>query len=139
MAINEWKIWVKLGLAKQRKEELIDIDNDLKAVNDFLKNANASIRNIQSFLKKYSELRKQEFKLKSAKASKKALKKNLESQIRAYDKIIGAYEFFDIDEDISAARIKKIAKALRRSAEELKIDEKLLYKIKTDEKWTYNW
>jgi hypothetical protein len=139
MAINEWKLWIKLGVAKERKEETIDVEKDLKAVNDFLKGVNTAVKNIQPLLKQFSNLRKQQSKLLSAKTGKKALKKNLESQIRLFDRIMKQYQFFDVDEDISAARIRKIAKALKQSAEKLIIDEKLMDKIKTDEKWTYRW
>ena len=139
MAINEWKIWIKLGFTKTKPLEKINIAQDLKQIENFLLSANSTVLDIQRLIKQFKNLRKQEIKLKTGKASKSSIKKNLESQIRIFDKILTKYEFFDIDEDISAARAKKIAKSLRTSAETIKINEKLLHKIKTDEKWTYNW
>ena len=139
MAINEWKIWVKLGLTKSKKPEKINIEQDLKQIENFLSTANSNISNIQNLIKQFKKIRKEASKLKTGKSSKSSLKKNLEGQIRIFDKILEKYEFFDIDEDISAVRAKKIAKSLRTRAETLNINEKLLNKIKTDEKWTYNW
>ena len=137
MAINEWKIWQTLGLAKAPEKEYIDVEGDLKAVNEFLEGIN--IKPIQKLLKQYSDLREEEIKLKEANADKRALRKNISEQIRIYDKILRAYEYFDLDTDISAERIKKIARKIRQNAEELVLEEKLMNKIRTEERWTYNW
>jgi len=132
MAINEWKIWIKLGLAKPRPKEKINVEKDLKQIESFISEANSAVNNIQSLLKKFRQLRKNNL-------PKTASKKNLEAQIRTYDKILTEYQFFDLDEDISAIRIRKIAKSLKEDAENLKIDKKLLNKIKSDEKWSKDW
>ena len=139
MAINEWKIWQTLGFTKPKKQEKIDIDKDLTAINEFLSKIPRTIKDLQVLFSQFKALRKQELKLRAVHINNPALKKNLTSQIKTYDKILRIYEIFDIDEDISAARAKKIAKSLVRSAEKLKINEKLRHKIKTEERWTYNW
>ena len=139
MAINEWKIWQKIGLVKPTQEQLVDIDKDLKSINNFLASANSSVKDIQSKIKQFNSLSKTELKLKSAKAGKTALNKNLSAQIKTYDRILRSYEFFNMDENITAQRIKKIAKALKSKAEKSSIDKNLLKKIQSDEKWNFNW
>jgi hypothetical protein len=139
MAINEWKIWQMLGLAKAPEKEYIDVEGDLKAVTEFLEGVNGNVKSIQKLLKSYAELRKEEIQLREEKADEKALRRNIAEQVRIYDKVLRAYEYFDLDTDISAERIKKISRKIRQNAEELVLEEKLMSKIRTEERWTYNW
>ena len=139
MAINEWKVWQKLGIAKPAEKEYIDVEGDLKAVNEFLEGINGNVKSIQKLLKSYADLRKEEIQLREEKADKKALRSNIAEQVKLYDRILRAYEYFDLDADISAERIKKIARKIRQNAEELVLEEKLMNKIRTEERWTYNW
>lgn len=138
MAINEWKIWQKLGLVKS-KQEKIDIDKDIDAVSLFLKDALPVAKLLKVQLGKMQKLRAQEKKLNKAKAHKDKLKKNLLDQLRVYDTILQNYEFFELDTDINGERVKKIAHQLSKRAQEDKIDKKILSKITKSERWSFNW
>ena len=130
------KDWFK---KPEKEEEITDIESDSKAVIDFLSTARESVKKIQPLLKEFAKLRKLEEKLKEKNADEILLKKNLSAQIKAFDRILSLYELFNLDADISADRIKKIAKALKTSAEELALEEEIMDKIRREERWTYNW
>lgn len=124
---------------RPRKKELIDVDRDLKAINEFFKGANGQIRELARLFKEYGELRKRYLHLRAAKASENIMGKSIAEQIKVYDKILKLGQFFVLDVDIVGERIKKIAKSLKTDAEIYKINKKLLDLVRKDEKWTFDW
>ena len=124
---------------KQKKQEPIDIDKDLKAIVEFFKGVNGSLKEMAGMYKRYAELRRQFLHLRGAGASESALAKNITEQIRLYNKILKTFELFELDTDIASERAKKIAKALKIAAEEYKISQKWLDLVRKDEKWTFDW
>jgi hypothetical protein len=124
---------------KQKKQEPIDIDKDLKAIVEFFKGVNGSLKELAGMYKRYTELRRQFLHLRGAGASESALAKNITEQVRLYNKILKTFELFELDADIASERAKKIAKALKIAAEEYKISQKWLDLVRKDEKWTFDW
>ena len=84
MAINTWKIWQKLGIVKPKKVR-IDVEEDVKAVLEFLKGVRADKKKITKLLNEYMLLRSEEKMLKKEKAAKKKLVENVKKQIEKYD------------------------------------------------------
>ena len=126
-------------LGKQKKEEQIDVDKDLKAIIEFFNNVNKNANNLLKLYKEYSRLRKQFIHLKATGASKIALGKNITNQIKLYDKILKNFRLFDLDADIAGERAKKIAKSLKLDAKKYKINKKWLNLVKKDDKWNFDW
>lgn len=134
------KIFEKLGLTKPLvKAEPIDVDKDLSAIITFFKEINGEIKNLHELYKQFEELRRFELKLRVAKAPKNALKNAVQDEIMKYDEILKAYEFFELDVDVSGERVKKIGTALKEAAQEVQVDKKFLTKMEKDEKWTFDW
>jgi len=139
MAINEWKVWKKIGLVKP-KEVHVDVETDVDVILDFLKTSpKTDFKKIRSLFKDYLELRSEEKILKKSKAPQKKLIENVKQQITAYDKILKAYEFFQMDTDVNGKRVKKIAQSIRRKAKRVKVPKKWIEHTKKDMKWTFEW
>ena len=138
MAINEWKIWQKLGIVKRPKPH-VDVEADVEAVLDFLKGVKADKKKIVKLYKEYMDLRSEERALKKTKASHKKLVENIKKQIMKYDEILKAYEFLQLDADVGGERVKKIAQAIKRKAKRTKVPKKWINHTKKDMKWTFDW
>jgi len=138
MAINEWKIWKKLGIVKP-KEVHVDVEGGVNVIKDFLKDVNSDPKRILNLFKDYLRLREEEKSIKQSKAPHKKLAENVKKQIVVYDQILKAYEFFEMDVDVNGERIKKIAQSIRRKAKRVKIPKKWIEHTKKDMKWTFNW
>ncbi|MBW2977306.1 hypothetical protein KY331_00520 [Candidatus Woesearchaeota archaeon] len=138
MAINEWKIWQKLGIVKRPKPH-VDVEADVQAVIDFLKGVKADKKKIVKLVNEYMELRSEEKVIKKLKASKKKLVENIKKQIMKYDEILKAYEFLQLDADVGGERVKKIAQSIRRKAKNAKVPKKWMEHTKKDMKWTFDW
>ena len=138
MAINEWKIWKKLGIVKVPKPH-IEVEADVQAVLDFLDGVKADKKKIINLYKEYTDLRTEEKALKKAKAPHKKLVENVQKQIVKYDEILKAYEFLQLDADVSGERVKKIAQSIKRKAKKVKVSKKWMEHMKKDMKWTFDW
>ena len=141
MAINEWKIWQKLGIVKPKPGPEIDIDKDLDAVTTFFKETVPSntLKNLLNLFLQMKKLREEEKRLVKANASEDQIKKNILEQVKVYDKILEAYELFELDIDVTAERVKKISFVLGKKAKETNIDPAWLEKIRKSERWTFDW
>ena len=138
MAINEWKIWKKLGLVKVEKPH-VEVEADVEAVLDFLKGVKADKKKIVKLIKEYLLLRTEEKALKKQKASKKKLVENVQKQITKYDEILKTYEFMQLDADVGGERIKQIAQSIKRKAKKVKVPKKYMNHIEKDMKWSFDW
>jgi len=123
---------------KQKKQEPIDIDKDLKAIIEFFKGVNGSIRELAGLYKEYAKHREQFLYLRGS-GAENALKKKVTEQVKVYDKILKISQVFELDVGIASERVKKIAKALKIDAEKYKISQKWLDLVKKDSKWTFDW
>ena len=83
MAINEWKIWQKLGIVKKEKPH-VDVESDVQAVVDFLKGVKADKKKIVKLINEYMDLRREEKAIKKLKSYKKKLVENVKKQIMKY-------------------------------------------------------
>jgi hypothetical protein len=135
MAINEWKIWQKLGIVKP-VEEVVNINKDLDAISLFLKE---TIPVGNTLMKQITEMKKLRKKEKELRKAGKDIKFNILQQVRIYDKILENYEFFEQDTDVNGERVKKISHALGKTAKQEMIDKKWIEKIRKSERWTFNW
>lgn len=138
MAVNEWKIWKKLGIVKEKKG-YTDVDKTSIVIIDFLEEINPAVDTLSRLLNEFRSLRKQELKFRREKKDKELLKDNLQKQIRKFDKIIKAYELLELDTDVNGERIKKIADVLQEKAKKQQIDRALLEKITKSNHWTFDW
>lgn len=138
MAINEWKIWQKLGIVKPVEEE-IDVDKDLAVIISFIKEAAPLMKKLLKLSLEMKELRKREAQLRKAKASTKVIKNIILQQVKKYDEILKAYEFYELDVDVNGERIKKISTFLGKAAKEAAIEKKWLNIIRKSERWTFDW
>ena len=138
MAINEWKIWQKLGIVKRPKPH-VEVEADVDAILDFLKSAKIDTKKILGLYREYLDLRGEEKALKKTKASHKKLVENVKKQIIKYDDILKAYEIFMTETDINGERVKKIAQSIRRKAKRVKVPKKWIEHTKKDMKWTFDW
>ena len=138
MAVNEWKIWKKIGIVKEKKD-FVNIDKTIVVIAGFLKEFRPAVDTLDRLLNEFSLLRKKELKLKREKKGSALLKENLQKQIKKYDQIIKAYEMLELDTDVNGERVKKIADELQDKAKKLAVDKELLKKITTSEHWTFDW
>ncbi len=138
MAINEWKIWVKLGIVKPKKE-FVNIDKTSDIILGFLDETGPALKDISKLYGQFKSLRKLELKLKKEKAGNHALKDNITKQIKKYDQIIKAYEMLELDTDVNGERVKKIADEIEAKARKLKVNKELLDKITKSDHWTFDW
>ena len=145
MAINEWKIWQNLGITKPRREQ-VKIDDDLDAINMYLKDLSMDTKKIYLLIREIQLLRQKEQLLSSvpfghtvSPTTENEIKKCIEQQIAKWDELLKHYYFFKQDADINGVRLKKISKLMQSKAEKFGISEKLLEKIRKDPKWTFNW
>ncbi len=127
MAINEWKIWKKLGLSKEKTEEEIKVKDDLGAIIAFLREID--VKKLIFQLEKMKEISKEEGVIKED-----LKKSNLEKQIKFFDDILQRYDFFQNDADINGLRLKKIGKDLLKKAKEQGMSE-LVKEKNTDLRW----
>jgi hypothetical protein len=138
MAVNEWKIWQKLGIVKEKKE-FVNIDKALVTIIDFLKDFRPAVDTLDRLLNEFQLLRKKELKFKKEKKDKELIKENLQKQIRKFDQIMKTYEVLELDTDVNGERVKKIAHELQEKARKQQIDKALLKKITTSAHWTFDW
>jgi hypothetical protein len=138
MAINEWKVWKKIGVVKEKKP-YTDIDTGLGVIIDFLKETRPGLDKLDRLLNEFRLLRKKELQLKREKKGKDLLRENLTKQIKKYDQIMKAYELLELDTDVNGERIKKIADEVEDKARKLQVDKKLLEKITKSNHWTFDW
>ena len=138
MAVNEWKIWKKLGIVKEKKE-YTDVDKTSIVIIDFLEEINPAVDTLSRLMNEFRSLRKQELKFKREKKDKDLIKDNLQKQIKKFDKIIKAYELLELDTDVNGERVKKIANVLQEKAKKQQIDRALLDKITKSNHWTFDW
>ena len=138
MAINEWKIWVKLGIVKPKKE-FVNIDKTADVILGFLDETGPALKEISILYNQFKSLRKLELKLKKEKKGNHALKDNITKQIKKYDQIIKAYEMLELDTDVNGERVKKLADEIEAKARRLKVNKELLDKITKSDHWTFDW
>lgn len=125
-------------LIKQKKEELIEVDKDLRAIVEFLKGVDDNVQGLAGLFRKFIELRKQFIHHRAVK-NEFGVRKSIMEQVKLYDKIVESFETLELDTDIAGERVKKIAKALKTDAEKHQINQKWLDLVKKDEKWTFDW
>ncbi|MBW2981412.1 hypothetical protein KY343_00900 [Candidatus Woesearchaeota archaeon] len=138
MAINEWKIWKKLGIVKEKKE-YVNIDKAMEIILDFLNEVKPAADELAKLYNQFNALRKMELKLKKGKAGAHAMKDNMQKQIKKYDQVIKAYEMLELDTDVNGERVKKIADKLTETARKLKVNKDLLDKVTRSDHWTFDW
>jgi DNA repair ATPase RecN len=138
MAINEWKIWKKIGIVKEKKE-YVDIDKSMDIILNFLNEIKPTADELAKLYGQFQSLRKMELKLRKEKAGNHALKDNMQKQIRKYDQILKAYELLELDTDVNGERVKKIADELTNKARKLNVNKDLLDKVTRSEHWTFDW
>ncbi len=127
MAINEWKIWRKLKITKEKEAEEVKVKDDLSAVISFLKEID-----VKELARKLEIMKDM---VKEGKVVGEELKsENLDKQINLFDEILRDYDFFVNDADINGLRLRKIGGELLRKAKEAGMDE-LVKGKKTDIKW----
>jgi len=134
MAINEWKIWEKLGFKKPEEQPKIDVDKDIDAILTSLEEVKPVIQKLITNLNKFKSVREQE---KSK--SKKAHKKITEKKVKIFDKILEQYEYYELDVDVNGERVKNISTVLGKEAKDSNISKKWLNKIKNSERWIFDW
>lgn len=127
MAINEWKIWRKLGIAKEEEREEVRVEEDLEAVGSFLKGFEAE--ELKRKVARMGELAREE------KIIGTELKEdNLKKQIELLGEILAKYEFLEDDMDLNGIRLRQVGRELLRKAEEKGLKE-LVKEKKRDIKW----
>ena len=93
----------------RKKEVSVDVDKDLKAINEFLSRSSDKIELLKKLAKDVSYLRRQE-QILAEKNVEKAKKKVFEEMIFALLDLLKQYSFFQLDVDISSERLKRIGK-----------------------------
>ncbi|MBR9683260.1 hypothetical protein GOV03_01850 [Candidatus Woesearchaeota archaeon] len=127
MAINEWKIWQKLKLAKEKETEDVKVKQDLSAVLVSLKEID-----VVELVKKLETMKSM---VKEEGIVEDGLKTdNLSKQIKQLDGILQAYSFLEIDVNINGLRLRKVGKELLRKASESGMKDVVKEKQK-DMKW----
>ena len=127
MAINEWKVWQKLGIVKKSEFEEVKAEDDLQAVLDFLEEIN-----VKELIKKVEKLK---CMVHDAKVIHQELQKdNLEKQIEQLDEVLTFYDFLQNDADINGLRLRKIGQDLLRKGNQAGLKE-LVRAKKKDLKW----
>lgn len=114
MAVNNWRIWKKVGLIKREKE--VKIEEELEAVIDALKGIET--RELIKKLEKMKEMAKEREIIKEG-----LKEENLKKQISFFDEILKEYGFLEDDIDINGLRLNKIGKELLNKAKEIKMKE----------------
>ena len=127
MAINEWKIWQKVGIVKKSEFKEVKAEDDLQAVLDFLEEIN-----VNELIKKVEKMKSM---VHDAKVIHQELKvENLEKQIKQLDEVLTFYEFLENDTDINGIRLRKIGKDLLRKAGQADLKD-IVKEKKKDIKW----
>lgn len=126
-------------LDSQMKESAgdFDLDKDLQAILDFLKESVQDIKTVYVLCKKMQLLREKEKHLVEGKAPQPSLQYNTKEQLEVFDKLLEAYDFFDEDVEVNKQRVKFIAKALKKLAAERNVDPELLRSLEKREWWMY--
>jgi len=115
-----------------------DLDKDLQAILDFLKESVQDIKTVYVLCKKMQQLREKEKHLVEGKAPQPSLQYNTKEQLEVFDKLLEAYDFFDEDVEVNKQRVKFIAKTLKKIAAERNVDSELLKSLQKKEWWMYN-
>ena len=115
MAINEWKIWKKMGIVKEKKE-FINIDKSITTILTFIKETRPAVDKLDRLLSEFKLLRKKELKLKGEKKGKNLIRANLQKQIRKYDQILRSYEMFELDQGADLINTRQQIRSYNNSA-----------------------
>ena len=115
-----------------------DLDKDLQAILDFLKESVQDIKTVYVLCKKMQQLREKEKHLVEGRAPQPSLQYNTKEQLEVFDKLLEAYDFFDEDVEVNKQRVKFIAKTLKKIAAERNVDSELLKSLQKKEWWMYN-
>ena len=115
-----------------------DLDKDLQAILDFLKESVQDIKTVYVLCKKMQQLREKEKHLVEGRAPQPSLQYNTKEQLEVFDKLLEAYDFFDEDVEVNKQRVKFIAKTLKKIAAERNVDSELLKSLQKREWWMYN-
>jgi putative NADH-flavin reductase len=128
MAINQWKIWRKLGL-KKREEEIDHVKpkEDLREVISFLRELD--VKKLTRELEKMEEMIDEEGVVDG-----EIVEVNIKKQVETFDTILKDYGFLQNDTDINGLRLKKIGAYLLKKAKKAKLNE--LVKQKQQD---FNW
>lgn len=127
MAINEWKIWEKLGMIKKEEIEETKVKDDLDAVIGFLKEID--VKELAHKLVMMKDMVREEGVVEEGLKAD-----NSEKQIKLFDEVLSKYGFFENDADINGLRLRKIGRELLRKAKEAGMTE-LVKEKKKDMKW----
>ncbi len=138
MAVNEWKIWKKLGFKRHPRQPSIEVEKDIDAVLDSLNEVKPVINDLIKNLNRFKALKEQEKALKK-KTPDKDIKKLTEEKVEIFDKILKQYEYYELDVDVNGERIKNISTVLGKKAKDFKISKKWLNRIKNRERWIFDW
>ena len=127
MAINEWKIWKKLGWVKEKELAEIKAEDDLQAVIEFLEEIDVLelIRKLETMKNIVHEEKVVHQDLQED---------NLEKQIKQLDVVLSLYDAFQSDTDINSLRLKKIGQDLLKKVKEQNLPN-LIKEKKNDFKW----
>jgi len=115
-------------LKKKRKKQRVNPEKELKATIDFLKNSPSDIKQLSKLVNVVDTLRKS-----------RQTNNDLKREIKEFDKLLKVYRFFQDDVDITGERIKRIARLLKKEAEENKLEQEWQNYIKNDENWNFDW
>ncbi len=118
--------------------EDFDLDKDLQAIIDFLRESVSDIKAVYVLCKKMQQLREKEKHLVEGKAPQPSLQYNTKEQIEVFDKLLEAYDFFDEDVEVNKQRVKFIAKTLKQLAKDRNVNPELLRSLEKREWWMYN-
>ncbi len=127
MAVNDWKIWQKLGWVKKSEFKEASAEDDLDAVIEFLEEIN-----VKELILRVEKLR---CMIHDAKVIHENLEtKNIEHQIKKLDGVLTYYDYLQNDTDINGIRLRKIGQGLLRKAKKAGL-KKLVKEKKKDIKW----
>ncbi|MBT4651524.1 hypothetical protein HOC13_03300 [Candidatus Woesearchaeota archaeon] len=132
MAINEWKVWKKVGWVKE-EEKIVKVEDDLRAVADFLSVLESDARELITLLTRMKDLVREEKTI-----STDLKRDNLEHQVQLLDELLKRYEFFQNDADINGIRVKEIGKDLLKKLKDNGLVE-LWREKKKDFRWSFDW
>ncbi len=132
MAINNLKIWEKIGFKK--RQEAFDPARDVTAVMMFLDEVHFDIEELQKLFKQLRELRKDAVVLNDAEVKRE----NVRKQMEMYDLILLKYQYLATDTAVNGIRVKNIAQSYMDEADRQKLFV-LLDRVKKEDRWTFDW
>ena len=132
MAINNLKIWEKIGLKK--RQENFDPASDVSAVMTFLDEVHYDVEELQKLFRKLKELRKDAVILTDGDVRRE----NVRKQIELYDQILLRYQYLATDTALNGIRVKNVAKSYIEDATTQKLFM-LIDRVKKEDRWTFDW